>query len=208
MEKDTKLAKVDILDQNDNPLASATIITIDGSRLMLHGEGFPLLPGNSAIKAVGYSGDGMLIMEGFISLSMEEQLNLDISGSEMRTDRREYFKVKTNEPATVRFARMPNQRLGFLCSDRIRLRDLSLGGLCFYSNRTYFPDQILRIELDTIGAGLELNIQLLRKVTEQRRIGYRYRYAGRFADADAAQQRILCEHIFKTELINYHNEVE
>jgi len=191
------------MDIDNNMLGSATVITSDGKRLMLHGENLPIIPNNSLIKAIGYSKDGMLIMEGVISLSMGKQMNLDINESEMRTDRREFFKVKTNEQAIVLFGIMPNKKHGLSYNERITLRDLSLGGLCFYSNKTYFKNQVLHIELPAVQIGFRPKVKLLRKVREAHKIGYKYRYAGRFIEADATVQRILLEHIFKLELLNH-----
>ncbi len=199
--------KVDIVDSDCKVLISSVNINVEKDRIILHGDGFPLLAHNTPAKAVGYMKNGVVAMEGIVSLSIDSQLNLDVIRRSGKTDRRNYLKVKTDAEANV-IATFTSGGKGLLVGESVRLRDISVGGMCFFSNRVYFVKQGLYVKLAEIRNGLIVKAVVLRKNKERPLGSYRYRYACKFIELNNQGQRLICEYVFKMELENYRREKE
>ena len=201
--------KIDIVNCDNETVATSTDINVIENRIILHGNNFPLFPHDSATRVIGYLEDGIVTMEGVITLSIEKQLNIDIIESNEKNERRAYLKVRTEARAVVRKAFMGcRSGKGFIVNESIRLRDISVGGICFFSNKVFFVKQRLYIDLHEIRKGLIVKALVLRKQREGYRAGFRYRYACRFVGLNNVEQRIICEYVFKTELENHKREQE
>lgn len=199
--------KVDIVDADCRILISSVNVNVDKERIILHGDGFPVLAHNTFTKAIGYMKNGVVAMEGTVSLSIESQLNLDVIRKSEKTDRRSYLKVKTDAEVNI-LATFTSMGKGLRIGENVRLRDISVGGICFFSDRVYFIKQGLYIELGEIRKGLIVKAVVLRRDKERPLSGFRYRYACKFSELSNLGQRLICEYVFKMELENYRKEKE
>lgn len=195
-----------------HPESDITIVSNDyniiGNRVILHGHDFSLVDRNSVVKLIGYRDDGIVQMEGVATLSIKKQINVDVEKFGQISDRRDYLKVRTNIEAAIIKAYMANRKgKVFHVDDKIRLRDISIGGICFFSDKVYFIGHRLYIDLNNIAADLIVEAVVLRKRREETG-NYKYRYACRFVDLDMAKEREICEYAFKRELINHEKELE
>ena len=95
-------------------------------------------------------------------------------------------------------------------NESIETRDLSLGGICFYSNRTFFTDQRLLIDfhLHHLKSNFIAEAIVLRRVHEKQKNGFRYKYGCRFINLDNEHQRILCEYVFRVQIENHRRIME
>jgi len=194
--------------QNEAVVAS-TDFSVSENRIILHGEDFPVFPKNSKVKIIGYMEDGIIPMEGIVALSIEKQLNVDVIAFDEKNDRRSYLKVRTEATATVRKACMAcRNRKCFRVNESIKLRDISLGGLCFFSDKNFLLKQKLCIELHEIKEGLIVKAQILRKEKGQGGSGFRYRYGCSFVQLDNVAQTYICEYVFRMELENHHRNLD
>ena len=89
---------------------------------------------------------------------------------------------------------------------KIRLRDISLCGIGFYSNTVFFVKQKIVINLNCIKDDLLVTAQVLRREKEKVPINYKYKYGCKFLGLNNEQQRLICEYVFRLELENYHKE--
>ncbi len=209
MADDTVYKKVDIVNPDNEIVVTSTNIHAAGDRMILRGSDFRLLPHYSTVELIGYQEEGIVKMTGVITLSIEKQVNIDIIEVGSQHDRREYLKIKTDAEATIRKAFTgPRSGKYFLINEKIRLRDISIGGICFFSNKVFLLDQIVYLDLHEIRGGLAVKAQILRKKRESGVTGFRYRYGCKFIDLDNVNQQIICGYVFKTELDIHQKEIE
>lgn len=206
--KNSDYKKIEVVNSENETIAASTEFSIIDNRIILHGEDFPLLDHNSAVKVIAFSKDGIVSMDGIVTMSIRKQMNINVVEFREKKERRSYLKVRIDAKAIVRKAFMGRSGRGFIVNEEIKLRDISVGGICFFSDKVFFVNQRLYIELHEIREGLILKAVVLRKKRESYTTGYRYRYACRFAALNNAEETILCEYVFKMELENYQKELE
>lgn len=204
MERISLCKKVGLVHPDSGIVVTSTEINVIGSRIILHGAGFPLLDRNTNVNVTGYCDEGLIEMQGIITLSIGEQININISTVEEINDRRTYLKVRCDAEATILSAYMKNRGgKTFFKEDSIILRDISAGGICFFSEKFYFIKHKLLIELHGVAEDLKVNAIILRKQKEYRVPGFRYRYACKFVGLNRVDERKIFEYTFKKELENH-----
>ncbi len=204
MEKISLCKKIGLVHPDSGIIITSTDINVIGNRIILHGIGFPLLDRNTDVDITGYCDEGLIEMQGTITLSIGKQVNINVNTVEGINDRRTYLKVRCDAEATILSAYMKN-RGGkiFFREDRIILRDISAGGLCFFSDKIYFIKHKLLIELHGVAEDLKVNAIILRKQKEYRVPGFRYRYACKFVGLNRVDERKIFEYTFRKELENH-----
>ena len=102
MAKKLKFKKVDVIDRDEKLLASSEEVSFSDNRITLHGYDFPVIDHDTRVKILGYFEDGIMPMNGKITLSIETQMNLEIIKSDGKHDRRAYLKVQTDMKAAIK----------------------------------------------------------------------------------------------------------
>ena len=204
--------KIDVMGPGGRVVVSASEIVIDAGRMILKGSGFMLLPHQFEVDCIAYMTDGLVPFRARVTLSTEKQVNLEILGASAKMDRREALKVPTNAIESV----LEVHGTGFhhkhyiVLEDEIKLINLSMGGIGFYSNRPYFKHQKLLIQLAMIRQDFVIEAEVLRKI--RRKPGayegqmYKYSYGCKFNCNSEAKNRMLCEHVFRLEMLNRQNQ--
>lgn len=185
MERNPVYIKFDIYDEKNYVIISSRKVSTFDNKILVHGENFVTLAHMTKVKAIGYQEDGIVVVEGRVTLSTESQINIEILEIHDKRDRRDHFKVKIRMDALL--------MLPELNDVRIRVRDLSLGGICFYSDEKLSINQRISIVLNEIKRGLVVDALVLRK--EDNKTGYRY--ACRFVSLNNLQDREICEYLFR-----------
>lgn len=182
---------------------SSTSISVIDERIILRGEDFDILPHKSIVDIAGYLKDGVVFMSGRVTLSTESQVNLDIIKTDDKQERRTYLKVKADlKTKLLRAYSKGKSNRSYIVNETIQIRDISLGGVGFFSNRTLLKKQILEINLNDIKPGFTPRAQVLRK--ERGSFGvYRYKYGCQFLNMSGEEERVLCEFVFKKQLENH-----
>lgn len=208
--------KVDITNYVKGIYISADTAVRDGDKLIMKGTDLELVPHHTEVDIVGYFEDGLLFMKGVVSLSLPTQINIDIfNASSEKEERRNHLKVHTAfETQVVKVFSMGENRRYMRTNIPIKIRDLSLGGIGFYSNHPFFKKQRLQVNLDYLMPGFVAEFQVLRRekvvqrpdTKEKDRIDSKYRYGGRMLRLSAEQERIVCEYVFKVQLDDYHKQ--
>lgn len=208
MNHNSTYKKVEILNSDNEIIISATRMNLFQKRITLHGYDFPLIDHNTRVKVIGYLEDGIVSMEGEVTLSIESQINLDILGFDAKNDRRRYLKVKTNLSANLLKAYgCGNSKKYFNIYETVETRDLSVGGICFFTNRTFLNGQRLLIDLYPIKTSFIVEAIVLRRRHNNNKLDYRYRYACKFINLDYEQQRALCEYVFRVQIENHKKKM-
>lgn len=204
MADNSTFVKMDVFYEEDQvTISSGSIHTMD-ERVIMMGEDFQLIPHQSTIEAVGYSEDGFMVMIGRVSLSTESQLNFDIIKTDEKQERRNSLKVKVHmKIKLLRAYSLGKSGRTYSLNETIQIRDLSLGGIAFYSNSILFKKQKVRIDLSELKAGFIAQAQVLRKERGSFRGGYRFKYGCCFQNVKGEEERVLCEFVFKTQLENH-----
>ncbi len=203
--------KIDLLGTKGQTLVSASEIVIDKGRVILKGKGFKLLPHQVEIDGVAYMTDGIVPFKAVVTLSTEKQINLEVTSAASKTDRRDMLKVPTNAKESVIEVRGTgkNGKHYLLLEDEIQLQNLSMGGIGFLSNRPYFKNQKITVQLAMIRQDFVIEAQILRRKRQKFSLSgraYRYCYGAKFLCNNEAKNRMLCEHVFKLEMLNKQNE--
>ncbi|HWQ77401.1 MAG TPA: PilZ domain-containing protein [Anaerovoracaceae bacterium] len=182
---------------------------IDG-KLILKGRNFSQMPHGAAVEAVGYFSDGFVMIEGEVALSTESQLNIIVKKMGDKQERRSFLKVKTSIYTILSKAySLGRSGRAYRINETILTKDLSLGGISFYSNRVLFKKQKIEIDFSSVLPGFKAEAEVLRKVRGSflHKIKgafkrYRYIYACRFRKISGEEERALCEFVFRTQLEN------
>jgi hypothetical protein len=179
-------------------------ISINGSKIMLMGEDFGLIPHQSIVEVVGYLQDGIVYMNAKVTLSTTSQLNFEIVKTDGKQERRNFLKVKVymNSRLLRAFA-LGRSGKGYLINEPIMTRDISLGGIAFYSNSVLFKKQKVELDFNILKPGFIAQAEVLRKERGPFRGGYRFKYGCRFQNISGEEERVLCEFVFRTQIENH-----
>ncbi|MGI6731884.1 MAG: PilZ domain-containing protein [Anaerovoracaceae bacterium] len=199
--------KIAILDENQEVMVQSLNISHDDGRITLFGKDFRLLDHQKVVEAIGYSDQGVSPIKGKITLSTENQLNLEILHIGEQKERRNYLKVRADINGILLKARaLGKSTKSFNFNSPIRVRDISLGGIGFYSNHRLLKGQKVVFRLDEISKGLTVEGEILRIKKEDYKRGYGFRYGCRFFPMNHKNEQLLCEYIFKKEIEIYRKQ--
>ncbi len=182
---------------------SSSSISEMGDRFILRGEDFDLIPHKSIVDIAGYLKDGVIFMSGRVTLSTSSQINLDIITSDEKQERRSYLKVKVDMKTKLLRAYSKGKiNRSYAINEMIHTRDLSLGGIAFFSNRILLKKQKVSIDFNELKPGFIARAEILRreKGTFQ---GYRFKYGCRLLDISGEEERVICGYVFKKQLENH-----
>ncbi|MDF2653962.1 MAG: hypothetical protein K0R19_436 [Bacillota bacterium] len=188
--------------EGQKTISSNNISALD-DRIILRGEDFDLVPHKSIVDVAGYLKDGVVFMSGRITLSTTSQVNLDIIKTDNKQERRTYLKVKADlKTKLLRAYSKGKRKRSYRIDEVIQTRDISLGGIAFFSNRTLLKKQMITIDFNSIKPGFIAKAEILRKERGPF-AGFRFKYGCRFLDVGGEEERVLCEFVFKKQLENH-----
>lgn len=201
--------KINVFDGDGSVAASAENVSIKENRIILLGDDFRLMPHNTVVSVIAYNDDGILPIEAKITLSTSSQMNLDIVDLAHKTERRTYLKVRTNRKADLlRMYSLGKRGIALNIDEEVTLRDISVGGMCFYSNRVFFKNQRILIRLNDVKQDFICEALILRRQKGKFTEKYRNKYGCRFLGLNNEQQRALCEFVFKIQIENHKKMLE
>lgn len=196
--------KVDLFTIDQEIILSAKNCKIDGNKIMLTGKDLPKLDHQTIIRVVGYLSDGIVVMEGLVTISTDLQINLEILDHQQKQERRQNIKVKTEFKSRITKAyRNIKCKRGLIVNEEIQARDISMGGICFYSNKRFLKDQAIFFEFNQSKKPFVIEAVVLRKETGHAKREYKYRYGCKMVNLTKSQQESICEFVFKVEIENY-----
>jgi hypothetical protein len=196
--------KMNVFYAEEEVTISSSNISAMGERIILMGEEFGLIPHQSIVEVVGYLQDGIVFMNAKVTLSTSSQLNFDIMKTNNKQERRSYLKVKVYmNSKLLRGFSLGRSGKVYAINEPIQTRDISLGGVAFYSNRTLFKRQKIELDFNMLKPGFIARAEVLRKERGPFRGGYRYKYGCRFLNISGEEERVLCEFVFRTQIENH-----
>lgn len=196
--------KMNVFYAEEEVTITSSNINIMGNRVILMGDDFGLIPHRSVVEVVGYLQDGIIFMNAKVTLSTNSQLNFEILKADGKQERRSFLKVKVYMHAKLlRAYSLGRNSKGYAINEAIQTRDLSLGGIAFYSNRTLFRRQKIEIDFNILKPGFIAHAEVLRKERGPFRGGFRFKYGCRFMDISGEEERVLCEFVFRTQIENH-----
>jgi len=179
-------------------------------KLSLKGRNFDLIPHGSAVECVGYLWDGFVMIEGEVALSTESQLNIVIKNMSGKQERRSFLKVRTGVNVVLTRAFSLGKRCKpYRINETVYTKDLSIGGVSFYSNRVLFKKQQIEIDFSAVIPNFKARAEVLRKErgsflhkVKGAFKRYRYIYACRLLKVSGEAERALCEYVLRTQVEN------
>lgn len=196
--------KVDLYSIDQEVLFSANNCKAEGNRIILTGRDFPKLDHKTIIRAVGYLRDGFVIMEGLVTISTDLQINLEILDHSEKEERRKDIKVKTEfNSKIVKAYRNRTCKYGLMIDAEMQTRDVSMSGICFYSNRRFFIKQALFFEFNQSKKPFVVEALVLRREIKHSKKDYKYRYGCELINLSTSHQQSICEYVFKVEIENH-----
>ncbi len=196
--------KISVYYAEEEVRVSSSNLNVMGDRIILLGEDFGLIPHHSFVEVIGYLQDGIVFMHATVTLSTASQLNLDILKTDDKQERRNYLKVKVYlNSHLIRAFSLGKSKKSYMINESIQTRDISLGGIAFYSNRTLLKRQKIALDLNMLKPGFIAMAEVLRKERGPFRGGYRYKYGCRFLNVTGEEERVLCEFVFRVQIENY-----
>lgn len=196
--------KIDVFYEEQGIQISSVAVSSMDNRITLMGDQFQLIAHQTLVDVIGYLEDGIVLMTGKVTLSTASQLNLDVESIDEKQERRKYLKVKTNfKTRLIKAHALGKRNKSILVNENVEIRDLSLGGACIYSNKTFFKKQRLYLDFSHLKPGFIAEAIVLRREKESYKIGFRYRYGCQFQNLGNEEQRILCEYVFKIQIQNH-----
>ncbi len=196
--------KMNVYYAEEEVTVSSSNINAMGDRIILMGEDFGLIPHQSVVEVVGYLQDGIVFMNAKVTLSTSSQLNFDIIKTDGKQERRSYLKVKVYMHSKIlRAFSLGKSAKPYAINESIQTRDISLGGVAFYSNRVLFKRQKIELDFNMLRPGFIAQAEVLRKERGPFRGGYRFKYGCRFLNISGEEERVLCEFVFRTQIENH-----
>lgn len=196
--------KVDLYSVDQEIILSTKNCSVEGNRVMLKGIDLPKIEHRTLIRAIGYLRDGIVIMEGMVTISTDLQINLEILDLSETEERRQNIKVKAEfKSKIIKAYRNRISKREMIVDDVIQTRDVSVGGICFYSNRRFFRNQTIFFEFNQGTRPFAAEAIVLRKETDHGNLEYQYKYGCRLINLTESQQQRICEYVFKIEIENY-----
>lgn len=196
--------KIDVICEK-NITVSSSQPSVTGSKLILKGESYPLIPHKAVVDVVGYLEDGIVLMKGEVTVSTDSRLNVNVLKIEGRQERRSFLKVRTKMELRLRKAYSLGKRhITYTVNRRIVTRDLSVGGIAFYSDSVLFESQKIEIDLSILKPDFIVEASVLRKERGFYQGEFRYKYGCCFLNISGEKERVLCEFVLKTQLENYN----
>lgn len=196
--------KIDVIYEKNITVSSDQPSAI-GDRIILRGEDYVLIPHKSKVDIVGYLEDGIVLMKGEVTVSTKSQLNVNVTKTDEKQERRSFLKVRLKmEPLLLKAYSLGKRHIAYTVNQRIQTRDLSIGGIAFYSNSVLFESQKIEIDLSILKPGFIAKAEVLRKERGFYRGGFRYKYGCCFLNISGEKERVLCEFVLKTQLGNYN----
>lgn len=196
--------KISVYHAEGKVTISSSNLNVMGDRIILMGENFGLIPHQSVVEGIGYLQDGIVFMNAKVTLSTESQLNLEILKTDNKQERRNYLKVKVYlNSRLIRAFSVGKSKKSYMISESIQTRDISLGGIAFYSNRTLLKRQKIALDLNMLKPGFIAMAEVLRRDKGPFRGGFRYKYGCRFLNITGEEERVLCEFVFRTQIENH-----
>lgn len=200
--------KMNVYYADENITVSSTNINAIGNRMILLGDDFGLIPHKSTVEVVGYLQDGIVFMNAQVTLSTASQLNIDIIKTDSKQERRSFLKVRVYINAKLlRAFSMGRKSKPYAVNEPILTRDISLGGVAFYSNRILFKRQKVEIDFNILKPGFIARAEVLRKERGPFRGDYRFKYGCRFLNISGEEERVLCEFVFRTQIENHRKQM-
>jgi hypothetical protein len=186
----------------------------DGKQLVLKGSDFIRIPSRTEVAAEVCYPDGIQHLSCEVTFSMPTQINLDvIAENDSKIDRRSTFKVRTSfETMVMRMYSLGEMHRRMKIEAPIRVRDLSGGGIGFFSNNIFFEKQQIVVDMSILKPDMHINFQVLRREKPKPRVKegirvfrlpFRFSYGARAVRMTAEQERLVMEYIFKTQLSGY-----
>jgi c-di-GMP-binding flagellar brake protein YcgR len=156
------------------------------------------------VDVIGYLQDGVVLMSGKLTLSTPNQVNFNIIKTDGKQERRSYLKVKIQlRTKLLKAFSLGRSEKSYAVNETIQTRDLSLGGVGFYSNSIFFRKQKISIDFNCLKPGFIAKAEILRKERGPFKNGYRFKYGCRFLNIGSEEERVLCEFVFRTQLENH-----
>ena len=211
------LVKVDLVNVDEGISISSERAQFSAYRLIMYaiqGNEFPILPHQTQVDMIAYYEDGIKLMWGEVSLSLPGQINVEVlSNSGKKQERRKNLKVRTSFDAKVLAVEsMGRRKRRMKVKSDIRVRDLSLGGVGFFSDSLFFRNQVIALDLSYLKPGFVVDFQVLRR---EKNIGYggyppgfKYKYGGRVLRLTGEEERMVCEYVFKVQITDYNRRKE
>lgn len=202
--------KIEVQDMNGKVLCVAHDAVIDNGRMILKGYNLGIVQHQRKVNCIAYMEDGIVPFDAVVTMSMDRQMNLEVLGAGLKEDRRDSLKVRTSVEETIMQVKSTGNasRYVMMIQDVIKLRDISMGGIGFMSNRPYFKHQKLMINLSNVRPDLVVEALVLRK----KRLGdmdeYKYAYGCKFIGVTDSVSRVICEHVFKIQVEENEREKE
>lgn len=201
--------KIAIFGETGEPILSSSNMTVFDERITLHGKDFPLVSHRTIVNATGYQNDGIVNFLGKVTLSTNAQLNMEIVDFKAKHNRRAYLKVRTDlQTKVLHVYSLGRRKRQFPVREAIELRDISLGGIGFYSNRKYFKKQRIVVDFNELKKDFQATAIILRRSDEDKKYGFKYKYGCMFTDLKTEEQRVLLEYVFKKEIENHKKKLE
>ncbi len=201
---DNSYVKMSVHYAEEEVTITSNSISAEGERIIVMGDDFGLIPHRSVVDAVGYLEDGIIFIKAKVTLSTDSQLNLEVINTESKQERRNFLKVKIYMATrVVRAFSLGKSQKSYIVNERVMTRDISLGGVAFYSNRRFLKKQRIELDFNILKPGFIAEAQVLRRDSGPFRGGYRFKYGCCFLNISGEEERVLCEFVFKTQLENH-----
>ncbi|MDD2189635.1 MAG: PilZ domain-containing protein [Eubacteriales bacterium] len=195
--------KINVIYAEGQTTVTSGMIKFKDDKFTLLGEDFALIPHRVVVDVVGYRDDGVQFMSGLVSLSTKSQLNFEIIKSDGKKERRMYLKEKVQlNSVLLRAFSKGKSRRSYAVGEKIVIRDLSLGGVGFYSNKVLLKKQKITMDFSGIKPGFTAEAEVLRREKGPFPGDCRFKYGCRFLDVSGEEERVLCEFVLKAQLKN------
>ena len=195
---------VKIFDEEKNYLGKGTLNKISGNLIVVKGNHIPTMPSKTAIFLNIYNElTGISVYECSVSIAADMQLSAKIVKQHRTIERRRALKIRTDFDVDLRLIMRENKIVQTTEPVKIKILNLSIGGLLFTSSTEFFIGDTIVFSFDYYkDSPIILDARIVRIDPTNDEFSYN-NYGCMFNDISRSDENIICKYLYERQLQVY-----
>ena len=195
---------VKIFDKDKNYLGKGNLDRISGNIIIIKGNYLPIIPSRTTIFINIYNElTGISVYECEVSLAADMQLSARIVKQHNTIERRRALKIRTDFEVELRLIMRENKIVQTTQPIKIKILNLSIGGMLFTSSNEFFVGDTVVFSFDYYKENpIILDAKIVRIDPPEDELSYN-NYGCMFNEVTRNDENIICKYLYERQLQVY-----
>lgn len=195
---------VKIFDEEKNYLGKGTLNKITGNTIVVKGNHLPTIPSKTIIFINIYNElTGISVYECSVNIAADMQLTVNIVKQHRTIERRKALKIRTDFDVELRLIMRENKIVQTTEPVKIKILNLSIGGLLFTSSTEFSIGDTIVFSFDYYKDNpIILDAKIVRIDPSSDEFNYN-NYGCVFNDMSRSDENIICKYLYERQLQVY-----